>query len=70
MKSTPICVIVSRLKPFPPQHKQAHVAALIKAERQANGRTKRLAELEALAFSICFPQVKKVARDEKRRLHS
>lgn len=70
MKPTPIVEVMRRIRPLPPQHKQAHVAALIKDELRTNGRTKRLAELQALAFSICFPQVKKVARDEKRRLHS
>jgi len=70
MRQTSIAEVMRHIQRFPVQHKQAHVAALIKIELRDHGRTKRLAELEALAFSICFPQVKKVARDEKRRLHS
>lgn len=60
MKPTPICEVMRRIARFSAQKKQAHVAALILIERE-NGRTKRLSELEALAFSICFPQVQKAA---------
>lgn len=70
MKPTPIVEVMRRIRPLAVKRKQAHVAALIKIELETNGRTKRLAELEALAFSICFPQVQKAALSTKRELHS
>jgi hypothetical protein len=70
MKQTSIAEVMRHIQRFPAKHKQAHVAALIKIELRDHGRTKRLAELEALAFSICFPQVKKAARDVKRETHA
>jgi hypothetical protein len=59
MKPAPICEVIRRIRPLAIKRKQAHVAALIVIEKREHGRTKRLTELEALAFSICFPQVKK-----------
>lgn len=65
MKPTPICEVIRRIRPFSAQKKQKHIAELIEFERQI-GRTKRLKELEALAFSICFPQVAKAASEVRR----
>lgn len=63
MKSTPICEVMRRIKVLSPRMQQEHVAALIKLEK---GQTKRKHELEALAFSICFPMVGKAAKQAKR----
>lgn len=63
MRQVPICEVIRRIKVLSPRMQQEHVAALIKIEK---AHTKRRAELEALAFSICFPLVGKAARQIKR----
>lgn len=70
MRPTPICEVVRNIKPLSAAKKQEHVASLAKIELRDHGRTKRLAELEALAFSICFPQIKRAALDTKRAKHA
>jgi len=64
MKSTPICVIVSRLKPLSLPHQIAHLRALVALERPHSVRRN---ELQSLLEGKLTKQLRKEIRQDNQR---